>query len=113
MGSEMCIRDSAQRDMDRARHLVAIERLALAVLLDHRQLAQLHALEGGEASGAIGAQPAATTRGFGEGEFRQVGEMIAEVLDGLAANGENNHAVEAAVRRKVSALCGRFPVYPG
>jgi glycine hydroxymethyltransferase len=64
-------------------------------------------------SGIRLGSPAATTRGFGEGEFRQVGEMIAEVLDGLAANGENNHAVEAAVRRKVSALCGRFPVYPG
>jgi glycine hydroxymethyltransferase len=64
-------------------------------------------------SGIRLGSPAATTRGFGEGEFRQVGEMIAEVLDGLAANGENNHAVEAAVRRKVSALCGRFPIYPG
>jgi glycine hydroxymethyltransferase len=64
-------------------------------------------------SGIRLGSPAATTRGFGEGDFRQVGEMIAEVLDGLAANGENNHAVEAAVRRKVSALCGRFPVYPG
>jgi glycine hydroxymethyltransferase len=39
--------------------------------------------------------------------------MIAEVLDGVAANGENNGAVEAAVRRKVAALCARFPVYPG
>jgi glycine hydroxymethyltransferase len=57
--------------------------------------------------------PAATTRGFGEAEFREVGELIAEVLDGLAANGsENNDAVEAAVRRKVAALCARFPIYP-
>jgi glycine hydroxymethyltransferase len=64
-------------------------------------------------SGIRLGSPAATTRGFGEGEFRQLGEMIAEVLDGLAANGEDNNAVEAAARRKVSALCGRFPVYPG
>ena len=56
--------------------------------------------------------PAATTRGFGPGEFRQVGEMIAKVLDGLAANGENNGAVEQAVREEVRALCRRFPVYP-
>jgi glycine hydroxymethyltransferase len=64
-------------------------------------------------SGIRLGSPAATTRGLGEREFRQLGEMIAEVLDGLAANGEDNNAVEAAARRKVSALCGRFPVYPG
>jgi glycine hydroxymethyltransferase len=63
-------------------------------------------------SGIRLGSPAATTRGFGQAEFRQVGEMIAEVLDGLAVHGENNHAVEAAVRRKVSALCARFPIYP-
>ena len=63
-------------------------------------------------SGVRLGSPAATTRGFGQAEFRQVGEMIAEVLDGLAANGENNGAVEAAVRRKVAALCARFPIYP-
>ncbi|HJT06246.1 MAG TPA: serine hydroxymethyltransferase [Stellaceae bacterium] len=64
-------------------------------------------------SGIRLGSPAATTRGFGRTEFRQVGEMIAEVLDGVAANGENNGAVEGAVRRKVAALCARFPVYPG
>jgi glycine hydroxymethyltransferase len=64
-------------------------------------------------SGVRLGSPAATTRGFGQAEFRQVGEMIAEVLDGLAANGEDeNGAVEANVRRKVAALCARFPVYP-
>jgi glycine hydroxymethyltransferase len=62
-------------------------------------------------SGVRLGSPAATTRGFGQVEFRQVGEMIAEVLDGLAANGENNGAVEAAVRRKVATLCARFPIY--
>jgi glycine hydroxymethyltransferase len=59
--------------------------------------------------------PAATTRGFGEAEFREVGRMIVEVLDGLArANAPDaNAAVEEAVRRRVQALCARFPVYPG
>jgi glycine hydroxymethyltransferase len=64
-------------------------------------------------SGIRLGSPAATTRGFGQAEFRQVGEMIAEVLDGLAVNGEDNHAVEAAVRQKARALCARFPIYPG
>ncbi len=64
-------------------------------------------------SGIRLGSPAATTRGFGQAEFRQVGEMIAEVLDGLAAKGENNGAVEAAVRKKAQALCTRFPIYPG
>jgi glycine hydroxymethyltransferase len=63
-------------------------------------------------SGIRLGSPAATTRGFGQAEFRQVGGLIAEVLDGLAAKGDDNHAVEAAVRRKVGALCARFPVYP-
>jgi glycine hydroxymethyltransferase len=64
-------------------------------------------------SGIRLGSPAATTRGFGQAEFRQVGEFIVEVLDGLRANGEANAAVEAAVRQKVRALCERFPVYPG
>ena len=65
-------------------------------------------------SGVRLGSPAATTRGFGQAEFREVGLLIAEVLDGLQANGEGgNAAVEAAVRRKVEALCQRFPVYPG
>ncbi|PWJ12531.1 serine hydroxymethyltransferase [Jannaschia seohaensis] len=57
--------------------------------------------------------PAGTTRGFGEPEFREVGDLIVEVLDGLAANGaEGNAEVEARVREKVQALCDRFPIYP-
>ncbi|MDP2580774.1 serine hydroxymethyltransferase [Shimia thalassica] len=57
--------------------------------------------------------PAGTTRGFGEDEFRQIADMIVEVVDGLAANGEeNNAAVEEAVKAKVSALCAKFPLYP-
>ncbi|PZO81463.1 MAG: serine hydroxymethyltransferase [Mesorhizobium amorphae] len=59
--------------------------------------------------------PAGTTRGFGEAEFREIGGLIAEVLDGLkAANSdEGNAAVEAAVKQKVIALTDRFPLYPG
>jgi glycine hydroxymethyltransferase len=64
-------------------------------------------------SGVRLGSPAGTTRGFGQAEFRQIGELIAEVLDGLHANGENNAAVEAGVRGKVKALCAAFPVYPG
>ncbi|PID36552.1 MAG: serine hydroxymethyltransferase [Rhodobacterales bacterium] len=57
--------------------------------------------------------PAGTTRGFGEAEFRQIADLIVEVVDGLAANGEEgNAAVEAAVRAKVADLCARFPLYP-
>ncbi|MCS6987263.1 MAG: serine hydroxymethyltransferase [Sphingomonadaceae bacterium] len=64
-------------------------------------------------SGIRVGSPAATTRGFGPAEFRQVGEMIADVLDGLAAHGpEGNGRVEAAVRDRVRALTRRFPIYP-
>ncbi|MEM6742178.1 MAG: serine hydroxymethyltransferase, partial [Pseudomonadota bacterium] len=57
--------------------------------------------------------PAATTRGFAEAEFAEVGRLITEVLDGLAANGEDgNGEVEAAVKAKATALCRRFPIYP-
>ncbi|MCL4155890.1 UNVERIFIED_CONTAM: hypothetical protein GTU68_042915 [Idotea baltica] len=56
--------------------------------------------------------PAGTTRGFGEDDFRAIGDMIVEVVDGLATNGaEGNAAVENAVREKATALCHRFPIY--
>jgi glycine hydroxymethyltransferase len=58
--------------------------------------------------------PAATTRGFGVAEFQQVGQNILEVLDGLAANGEEGNAdIEAAVAKKIIELTDRFPIYPG
>ncbi len=57
--------------------------------------------------------PAGTTRGFGPGEFHRVGELIADVLDALAANPENNAAGEATAREGVAELCRRFPVYSG
>jgi glycine hydroxymethyltransferase len=57
--------------------------------------------------------PAGTTRGWGIAEFRQIGLMIAEVLDGLARNGEASNAkVEAKVKDDAVALCRRFPIYP-
>ena len=57
--------------------------------------------------------PAGTTRGFGEDEFRQIADLIVEVVDGLAANGEDgNGEVEATVKAKVAALCDAFPIYP-
>jgi glycine hydroxymethyltransferase len=59
--------------------------------------------------------PAGTTRGFGPQEFREIGKLITEVLDGLkAANSdEGNASTEAAVKDKVIALTDRFPIYPG
>jgi glycine hydroxymethyltransferase len=56
--------------------------------------------------------PAGTTRGFGVAEFKQVGEMIAEVLEVLSQKQvEEDSLVEAAVREKVKALLKRFPIY--
>jgi len=55
--------------------------------------------------------PAGTTRGFGAEEFRLIGNLIGDVLDGLAANPEDNSAVEAEVRAKVAELCKKFPLY--
>lgn len=66
-----------------------------------------------QTSGIRVGSPAGTTRGFGIAEFAQIGDMIADVLDGLVANGEEgNGAVEADVRNRVRALCKRFPIYP-
>ena len=64
-------------------------------------------------SGIRLGSPAGTTRGFGEAEFRQIADWIIEVVDGLAANGEEgNGEVEAKVKAEVEALCKRFPMYP-
>ncbi len=58
--------------------------------------------------------PAGTTRGFDTAAFREIGNLIADVIDGLAENGEaGNGAVEAAAHERVTALCRRFPVYDG
>jgi glycine hydroxymethyltransferase len=64
-------------------------------------------------SGLRLGSPAATTRGFGEAEFREVGKMIGTLLDGLArSNDGSNQAAEREVAERVLALCARFPIYP-
>ncbi len=64
-------------------------------------------------SGIRLGSPALTTRGFGRDEFTQVGKLIVEVLDGLAANGsDGNGEIEAGVASSVAKLCERFPIYP-
>ncbi|MEP3332105.1 serine hydroxymethyltransferase [Sedimentitalea sp.] len=56
--------------------------------------------------------PAGTTRGFAETEFRAIGDMIVEIVDGLAANGDDgNGEIESSVKVKVAELCSRFPLY--
>jgi glycine hydroxymethyltransferase len=63
-------------------------------------------------SGVRLGSPAATTRGFGVAEFRQVGELIVRVLDGLArSNSADNTKIEREVRSEVEAMCRKFPIY--
>jgi glycine hydroxymethyltransferase len=57
--------------------------------------------------------PAGTTRGLGVAEFKQVGELIGDVLDGLAESPADNARAEAKAREAVFDLCRRFPIYPG
>ncbi len=67
-----------------------------------------------QTSGIRVGSPAGTTRGFGEAEFRDIADMVADVLDGLQENGaDGNGAVEKAVNERVRALCARFPIYQG
>ena len=61
-------------------------------------------------SGVRVRSPAATTRGFGTAEFKQVGERMSDSIDALAKRGETD-AVEAKVREEVKALTARFPIY--
>ncbi|MFN7901839.1 MAG: serine hydroxymethyltransferase [Holosporales bacterium] len=62
-------------------------------------------------SGIRVGSPAATTRGFGVSEFRQIGHWAGDVLDGLALGTGDNSAVEKRVRAEVAALCKKFPIY--
>ncbi len=65
-------------------------------------------------SGLRLGSPAGTTRGFGPAEFRDIGRMIADVVEGLRKNGEaGDGQAEARVKAQAEALCGRFPIYPG
>ncbi|WP_299327258.1 serine hydroxymethyltransferase [Parasphingopyxis sp.] len=64
-------------------------------------------------SGIRVGSPAGTTRGFGPAEFREIGDMVADVLEGLREKGEDGDpAIETEVRERVEALCARFPIYP-
>jgi glycine hydroxymethyltransferase len=64
-------------------------------------------------SGIRLGSPAATTRGFAAAEFSHVGDMIADVLDGLSGSNDGaNDTVESAVGARVLELCTRFPIYP-
>lgn len=65
----------------------------------------------GITSGVRLGTPAGTTRGFGVAEFVEIGNLIGDVFDGLAANAADNSKVEAQVKAKVEALCSRFPIY--
>jgi glycine hydroxymethyltransferase len=65
-------------------------------------------------SGVRLGTPAGTTRGFGPGEFRLVGQLIAQVIEGLADSGPDGDArTEQRIQDQVADLCARFPVYPG
>ncbi len=64
-------------------------------------------------SGVRLGTPAGTARGLGIAEFREVGDLIGDVLDGLAATPDDNGGIESEVRGRVRALCRRFPIYPG
>ena len=64
-------------------------------------------------SGVRLGTPAGTTRGFGPAEWQEIGHLIGDVLDGLAAHRADNSVAESHARQKVAALCGRFPIYPG
>jgi len=67
-----------------------------------------------QTSGIRVGSPAGTTRGFGEAEFAKIGDMVADVLAGVAkSGGEGDAAVEQAVNQRVRALCARFPIYQG
>ena len=62
-------------------------------------------------SGIRLGSPAGTSRGFGENEFREIGNLIGDVLDGLSQNPDDNSNVESKVKLKVKALCDKFPIY--
>ena len=62
-------------------------------------------------SGVRLGSPAGTTRGFGTAEFVQIGNLIGDVLDGLAKDPEDNSVVENKVRKQVRELCRAFPIY--
>ncbi len=63
-------------------------------------------------SGLRVGTPAGTTRGFGEHEFEDIGEMIADIIDGFKLSNGDNTVIEKVVREKVIEMCRSFPIYP-
>ena len=55
--------------------------------------------------------PACTTRGFGENEFKLIGDLIYKVIDGLSKNKEDNSKIEKEVQKEIIELCSSFPIY--
>ena len=62
-------------------------------------------------SGVRLGTPAGTSRGFGVNEFKLIGNLIGDVLDGLSSNPDDNSNVEGEVKAKVKTLCEKFPIY--
>ena len=63
-------------------------------------------------SGVRLGSPAATSRGFGQVEFKRIGELIIQVLSGLSGRPEEQEKAELDVRGQVEEICKRFPIYP-
>jgi len=62
-------------------------------------------------SGIRIGSPAGTTRGFGVKEFKEIGELMVEILDSLVVHPDGNEALEDSVRERVKSLTGKFPIY--
>jgi glycine hydroxymethyltransferase len=105
--SHLMLVDLTPKGVSGADAEIALERAGITT---SKNLIPFDPLPPVQTSGIRVGTPAGTTRGFGEAEFRQVGRWIGEVLDGVAAGGDNS-AVEARVRGEVLALTKRFPIY--
>ena len=63
-------------------------------------------------SGIRLGSPAGTTRGFGNNEFKKIGEWIVTIINGLELSGpDNNFEVEKKIKKEVIDLCSKFPIY--
>ena len=62
-------------------------------------------------SGVRLGTPAGTSRGFGQNEFKVIGNFIGDVLDGLSNNPDDNSKIESEIKVKVKSLCEKFPIY--
>lgn len=64
-------------------------------------------------SGLRFGSPAATTRGFKEDEFKQIGDWIAQILDALEKDPKGDEALFARIKADVKNLCAKHPIYKG